>query len=373
MPGDPEEDEINWFRPVWETEDQNDLDRVSRRRSQRPLSEPDFDHPLLIPLARAQDAVARLQAKTEAASEVVTEGLRARMSYLEASGWLRYAHIRIHPWDLALSDHRLTWGTFTGAALGRIRQAKMLPSTVAQEGELVLASSAVEALQLQFAIGQALRLARLWRRLGELRTWRPLADADAIGETLESLLRRRVSNDAIADWLSRFYLRDQGPDLLRAGRAAKNWECQAGVKERDPDGVFLGACLWHEKNRSAPIALPFWSAPEERHIRLGRKVGVPWMVEFLDCIAAAAATGMRELKRLQEAEDKGKTMGATARSRLPKAVDAVLRAHIVTTASLARAVDVTPQAALVLLRQLTAAGIVREATGRASSRAYALV
>jgi hypothetical protein len=40
--------------------------------------------------------------------------------------------------------------------------------------------------------------------------------------------------------------------------------------------------------------------------------------------------------------------GATARSRLPQAVDAVLRAH------------------------MTAAGMVREATGKASWRAYAL-
>jgi hypothetical protein len=44
----------------------------------------------------------------------------------------------------------------------------------------------------------------------------------------------------------------------------------------------------------------------------------------------------------------------------------VLRTHVVTAASLGRAIEVTPQAALGLLRQLTEAGIVREATGRAS-------
>lgn len=38
-------------------------------------------------------------------------------------------------------------------------------------------------------------------------------------------------------------------------------------------------------------------------------------------------------------------MGAAVRSRRPKAVDMVLRAHIVTTASLAKAIDVTLQAA----------------------------
>jgi hypothetical protein len=39
--------------------------------------EPDYDHPLLTPLVRAQDAVARLEASAEMASDAVAEGLRA--------------------------------------------------------------------------------------------------------------------------------------------------------------------------------------------------------------------------------------------------------------------------------------------------------
>ena len=125
----------------------------------------------------------------------------------------------------------------------------MLPSTIAQEGELVLISSdnpkiaKIEALQLEFAIRQALRLARQWRHLAELRTWRPLADADAIRKTLESLLNSRISATAIEDWLAKVYLREQGPDLIRAGRAGLNWKFQPGVTERAPDGIFLAACL----------------------------------------------------------------------------------------------------------------------------------
>ena len=59
--------------------------------------EPDYDHPLLTPLVRAQDAVARLEASAEMASDAVAEGLRARLSHLEAAGWLRCAHVWIHP------------------------------------------------------------------------------------------------------------------------------------------------------------------------------------------------------------------------------------------------------------------------------------
>jgi hypothetical protein len=96
------------------------------------------------------------------------------------------------------------------------------------------------------------------------------------------------------------------------------------------------------------------------------------MVEFLECVTAASMIGLRELARLQEAEKKGRAIGSTKRSRLPDAVDAVLRSHIVTAASLAKSLRVTPQAAWALLRQLEAAGMVREATGRASWRAYVL-
>jgi len=104
MPGEPQKDDENLFLPPWETEDEESLEPPGPPRARKQPSEPDYAHPLLIPLVRAQNAVARLQAKTEVASDVVAEGLRARMSYLEAAGWLNYTHFSIHPWDLALRD-----------------------------------------------------------------------------------------------------------------------------------------------------------------------------------------------------------------------------------------------------------------------------
>ena len=41
---------------------------------------------LLLPLAEAQDAVARLEATAAAASSGVAEGLRTRIAYREAAG-----------------------------------------------------------------------------------------------------------------------------------------------------------------------------------------------------------------------------------------------------------------------------------------------
>src|SRR6185312_7700668 len=146
-----------------------------------------------------------------------------------------------------------------------------------------------------------------------------------------------------------------------------------GVTDRDLGGIFLAACILSDGKSRRPLALPFWSAAEARHQRRELQIGVRWLSAFLDCIAAAAKAGLDELQRLRRAEEITRSLGRTARSRLPDAADAVLRAHIVTAASLAVSIRVTPQAALGLLRQLTANGVVREVTGRASWRAYALI
>src|SRR3954471_2991672 len=106
MPGDPEEEDDYWFRPVWETEDT--LEPPGTPRARKTAPEPDLHHPLLEPLARAQEAVTRLETGVELASPAVAEGLRARLSYREAAGWLGYAHVWIHPHDLALRDRGLT-------------------------------------------------------------------------------------------------------------------------------------------------------------------------------------------------------------------------------------------------------------------------
>ena len=370
MAGDPENDPGVWLRPAWDVEDEDELEPPGSVRPRKAAPEVDYDHPLLIPLARAQNAVARLEAKTEAASAVVAEGLGRRMSYLEASGWLRHAHVWIYPCDLALREYGGV--TSYGAAARADRLASVLPATTAQHGDLGEVA-ATGAIGLDAAANRALKLAGMWRRLAELRTWRPFADAGSVSKTLISLGSGGADAEVIGDWLDGVYGRDKGPDLIRTGRAARGWMSQPGIRDRDPDAVFLAACLWQERNRGAPIPLPFWSAPEPQHHRLGLKIGVEWMAEFLECVSAAAVIALRELARLQEAEKKSRSIGSTKRSRLPDAVDAVLRDHIVTAATLAKAINVTPQAAWGLLRQLTEVEIVREATGRASWRAYSLI
>jgi hypothetical protein len=363
MPESPEETEEFPWRPVWETDDETALDPPGRLRPRRPPAEPDYTHPLLSPLSRAQDALARLEARAEVASPAVAEGLRTRMSYREAAGWLSHSHVWIHPQDLALRDAGLT-GSY-GAAERGDRLAGELPVTAAQ-------GLGFDAVPSDITVDVALRLARLWRRLAEFRTWTPLADAAALREALQSLGYRGAFTDAEAEeWLNSVHIRDQGPVLIRAARAGRDWMNRPnGPEPLSPDGIFLAACLWRAKGFGRAISLPFWAAPDPRHHRLSLQIGIAWTAGFLDCVTAAARIGSDELARLQSAEEKGQALARTARSRLPAALDAVLRTPVVTARGLAKSLDVTPQAALGLLRQLIGAGILREATGRASWRAF---
>ena len=323
-------------------------------------------HPLLVPLADAADTVARLEASIAAASLAVAEGLRARVAYREAAGWLAHAHTWIHPRDLALHDAGMT-GSYTVAALAG-RLGAELPTMTA-------AGSKPDAVPSDQMVGAALRLARLWRRLAEHRTWHPVADVAAVRSTLEALGWRVTSGDAaIEDWLEAMGRRDQGPALIRSGRAARDWMNRQG--HTDPlamDGMFLAVCLWRENGFGRDIPLPFWSAPAQLHHRLALRVGTDWLAGFLACITAAARAARDELAGLQRAETAGATLTRTARSQLPRALDHVLRTPVITARSLADHLAISPQAALGLLRQLVAAGVVREATGRAAWRAFTTV
>lgn len=359
--GSGDEDDDIWWRPTWQTEDETDLPGTPRSR--QPARDPDYAHPLLAPLARAQEAITRLEARVQAAAPAIAEGLRARMAYREAAGWLAYAHVWIHPRDLALRDAGLT-GSYGPAARAGHLEAE-LPATTGHGSEFEIPPS-------DLSVDRALRLARLWRRLAEVRTWSPIADATTTRETLQQLGCGASARD-IDDWHTVLEQLEAEPALIRAGRAARDWMNRAEVKTPlTQDGIFLAACVWRQGGSGRAITLPFWTVPELRLQRLAPRVGLEWMAGFLDIVADAAKAGLVELGRLQTAAGKGRHLTATVRSKLPSACEAVLRAPVITARGLAHALDVTPQAALGLLRQLTEAEIIREATGRASWRAFVL-
>ena len=116
------------LRPTWdETEDETDID-LARPAGLQDQSDPaDACCALLVPLCAATDALARLDARIEAAATAIREGLIARLAYLEAAGFLAHAHAWAHPLDLALRERGLTASAALAAAGGADRA---LPQTV---------------------------------------------------------------------------------------------------------------------------------------------------------------------------------------------------------------------------------------------------
>jgi DNA binding protein with HTH domain len=96
--------------------------------------------------------------------------------------------------------------------------------------------------------------------------------------------------------------------------------------------------------------------------------------DLADRLWRIAPRGLREPARLETAAAKGRDVLAPAdrRSRLPDALDALLRAPVLTPTALAARLKIVPQTATALLRELAAQGMVREVTGRGRFRAYAV-
>ena len=199
---DDEEEDAAWFRPVWETEDEPTPPGRPPGRAGAAYAPPNYTHPLLSPLALAQDAVARLEARLDAADEAVAFGLRARAAYREAAGLLAFSHVWIHPRDLALRDANLTGSYF--AAFRDNRLGAELPATSAQGHDFEEAPSDI-------LVHRALRVAGHWRRLAEISNWKPLADAVAMRGALDGIVGKPLRDDECDEWLTASFIRGRKP------------------------------------------------------------------------------------------------------------------------------------------------------------------
>jgi hypothetical protein len=199
------------------------------------------------------------------------------------------------------------------------------------------------------------------------------ADVAAVRETVDSIEWRSgpILDGDIEAWLTSSFARSEIPELICAAIAARDW-MNTHIKSEPlaMEAIFLGACVWRQNGFGCPISLPFWSATAHRHYRLSSAVGTPWLVGFLECVTEAAQTSRHALDRLLRIEEKTATFERTARSRLPAAIDAIIRAPVTTARGLAERLKITHQGALGLLEQLVDAEIVKEATGRGAWRAY---
>lgn len=315
---------------------------------------------MLMPLAAAQDALARLEASAAAASEAVQEGLRTRIALREAAGWLAHHGTWIHPTDLALREAGLG-GSYTAAAMGQ-RLPFVLPATTGDGRPL-------EEVPEDLLVDQALALARLWRRLAELRSWSPWTEEVGGHEVCGGGL---VEAEA-QGWRGRLH-RSDVPALALAGQAVQAAPAEEGRGDRlSVTAVLLAAWLWREAGFGRPLSLPFWSATPQKLHRLALTVGDGFLTAFLDCLTDAAQRARRELDRLQQAEGKAAGLRRTARSHLSRAAEIAVRVPVLTASTLAARLGVSRQAALALIKQLITAGVLGEVTGRTAWRGFAVL
>ena len=414
---DPEDD-ADLLRPSWQdTADETDADRRATWRPRPTIGPAPSPGPdtwlsgaalagLLVPLCDATDALARLDARAAAAPDAVRDGLRARMATAEAAGWLAHAHAWVHPLDLSLRAAGLTASTAL-AAVGHGQRS--LPQTFAGPADpLDWADPPYEAMaDGDRAIADALSLVRLLRRLPGRHAAGPFATPAATAAALQPLGAGDLDPARLAAWwtahapappVPRRYGSRAGegtgekmPPLLAVARAAQGW-MEAGLTERpDPLHALLaaiGRCGGEGPART--VFLPVWAAypavgfsgrdalPGLRSDAADRVAGrgrpVTWPLAFLHLVAESARMGLRELDRLAAIAEQGRGVvaGSDKRSRLPDALDALLRAPALTPKALAARLKVAPQTGTALLRALQGRGVVREVTGRGSFRAFAI-
>jgi hypothetical protein len=414
---DPEDDS-DLLRPSWQdTADETDADRRVTWRPRPTIgqalpSSPDCWLPdaalagLLIPLCEATDALARLDARAAASPDAVRDGLRARMATAEAAGWLAHAHAWVHPLDLSLRAAGLTASTAL-AAVGR--GARSLPQTFAGAADPAdWADPPFDAMaDGDRAIADALSFSRVLRRLPGRQAAGPFATSTAAAETLQSLGAREIDPACLAAWWAAHAptppvprrtgsragegTREKMPPLLAVARAAQAW-MEAGLSERpDPLHALLAAIArCGSAGPAQTVFLPVWAAypavgfaprdalPGLRSDAADRVAGrgrpVTWPLAFLHLVAESARMALRELDRLAATAEKGRGVvaGGDKRSRLPDALDALLREPALTPKALAARLRIAPQTGTALLRQLQGRGVVREVTGRGSFRAFAI-
>lgn len=328
-----------------------------------PVAERPRPDRLPIPLARAQDAIARLEAGIDAASEDIATGLRARVSLHEASGYLGHHHTTVHPRDLALHEAGLTGSYAAASILGTL--ANELPWSFAAGLEQ---DSAPNDWPRERLVDRALHYARLWRQLA---TQQGAHRPDRWGAALKQLGAGGLDDDALADWADRLPNRTLAPGLLAAAEVAANGVPDQGRRDRlDMPSSYVAACLWRLHGFGHGIALPFWSAPLSRIDALAQKAGSDFQLAYLDCITEAALRARRELGVLLHVERKAAVLKTGGRSHLAGAVAFALREPVVTARGLGEGIGVSTRSALDLLKRLVDEGLVREATGRTAWRAF---
>jgi hypothetical protein len=164
------------------------------------------------------------------------------------------------------------------------------------------------------------------------------------------------------------------PPLLQAAALMEAWRVVDPLPRHRPVGVLAAAVLLRTarrfssglfpvevalRRRSAPARLD-WAPIDER------------LVFWLGLLETAASLEIEELTRLghQKALIERKARGGRRGNRAPDLAALAVAAPVMTTDSIARALSITPQASLQLVRRME--GVLHEITGRSRYRVWRL-
>lgn len=163
------------------------------------------------------------------------------------------------------------------------------------------------------------------------------------------------------------------PPVLRAALLLDAWDALQVLQHTPWLGRLLAAASLREAGLTsgthlAAINLGLKTIGREQRVHRDRDTR---LAAYLDGVTAAATIGMKEHDRLILARQmlERRLVDRRASSRLPDLIDLVLSRPMVSTGMVARALGVTPRAALRILEELK----LRELTGRGRFRAWGVL
>lgn len=356
-----------------------------------PLPDSDLDWAALVaPIARAEDALARLDERLK--HSPLREGFLARSHFIDAANALRLEGGFVVMEDLVLRDagmdarapsHELTRAHDILRARRRV---------AAQPPGWALTQEGLEALRAEpgesDAAGEFAPPAAKPEPAGEDEDEfaHLFADVDAAlarasrllaGERLTPVRDPLVYDPAIdeaarlEEWRAATDESAEAPPALACAYALDAWERLTPLEHRRWLGPVLAASLLRARGKA--IALPalcegLAAAPRERR---RARATTDRLIAWLSGVAAAGEMGLRHHDRWASARATllKKCEGRRESSMLRQAVDVVLARPLISAAILAKEIDVTERAALNFVADLG----LRETTGRKRYRAWAVI
>ena len=354
---------------------------------------------LAMPIARAEDALARLDERL--AKSEIRDGWIARTHILDAAAalWLEGELVPIE--DLVLRDAGMDIRAPTHALIRAHATLRMRRRIADAAPGWALSPAALDALR-----GRALSADTTRARGAEPDdaddNEAPLADDDEISKLFASLDAAIVhagtalgserlslgspggardplvydldwdDEARLAEWRAIVDQTRELPPTLAAALAHEAWIAIEPLRRAPGLGRRLGSAVLRDRGKTRAhlpcLAEGARAVPRER--RRSRDAATRLVAE-LDAIAAAAEEGLKQHDRwvLARALLLRKLDGRRSTSRLPELIEFALSRPLVSAGMIGKALGVTPRAAQNLVAELG----LREATGRGRYRAWGIL